>query len=50
MKMLVQTDKDCKVCEGQGFKKHEPCEKCQTTGKILEWREIVISNNHLYLS
>ncbi len=57
MKLLMQTDDDCKACNGKGtVREYKPrdynvskCEVCSGTGKRLEWIEVVCRGNHIYL-
>ena len=62
MKLLMQTDEDCKECLGSGtigeikyrdsgsqYADHYRCEKCLGTGKELEWLEATISGNSIYV-
>ena len=62
IKILIQTDEDCSVCDGGGevteisYTEHGDqvvcdveCEKCQGTGKKLEWIEAALMGNSLYM-
>jgi len=57
MKLLMQTDEDCKACNGKGtIRKYAPenyhvskCEVCSGTGKELKWIEVVCKSNLIYL-
>lgn len=62
MKILIQTDEDCKECDGTGmiteikykesgsqWEDHCECRKCLGTGKKLEWMEASLIGNSLYI-
>ncbi len=54
MKILLQTDDECEFCKGKGirvipYSYSNKCEQCKGTGKKLEWQEIVIRGNSIYI-
>ena len=61
MKILFQTDEDCDSCNGRGTiietyssvnrkeTTYNMCKHCQGTRKKLEWQEVVIRSNIIYI-
>ncbi len=61
MKILFQSDKECEWCKGRGtiietYSSVNPkettyniCKHCQGTGKKLEWQEVMIRSNIIYI-